>query len=82
MVNAADASVQDFSGQTPCRRPSVGRTSCQAGQPRRTARTRHDLQVDYFKGNPPETKTPAFALNATGPKVDIALGGVPFSPEQ
>ncbi|MGA2765471.1 MAG: FlgD immunoglobulin-like domain containing protein [Spirochaetia bacterium] len=81
MLNAGGTSVKDFNGQAPV--PSSltwdGKDEAAATAP--DGLYTADLQVDYFKGNLAETKTPAFALNATGPKVDITLGGVPFSPD-
>ncbi len=39
------------------------------------------LQVEYYKGNLAEARTAPFILGVTPPKVDITLGGLPFSPD-
>ncbi len=39
------------------------------------------LQVEYYKGNLAEARTAPFLLNVAPPKVDIALQGLPFSPD-
>jgi flagellar hook assembly protein FlgD/outer membrane protein OmpA-like peptidoglycan-associated protein len=39
------------------------------------------LEVDYFKGNVATARTAAFRLAVSPPKVDLALEGLPFSPD-
>ena len=81
ILNPAGTSVRDFAGAPPVPQTVLWDGKDSAGALAPDGSYVADLQVDYFKGNLPETKTAAFILNASPPKVDLTLGGVPFSPD-
>ncbi len=81
ILNSAGTSVRDFTGTPPVPQAVSWDGKDNVGALVPDGSYVADLTVDYFKGNLPETKTAAFVLNASPPKVDITLGGIPFSPD-
>jgi flagellar hook assembly protein FlgD/outer membrane protein OmpA-like peptidoglycan-associated protein len=81
IMNSAGTSVRDFTGAPPVPQSVVWDGKDNAGALAPDGSYAADLQVDYFKGNLPETKTAAFVLNASPPNVDLTVGPLPFAPD-
>ncbi|HVP17619.1 MAG TPA: OmpA family protein, partial [Spirochaetia bacterium] len=81
VVSTAGTSVKDFSGAPPVPQSVTWDGKDFAGSLAPDGTYTADLQVDYYKGNLPETKTPAFIVNASPPKVDLTIGPLPFAPD-
>ena len=81
ITNEAGTVIKDFTGTSPVPQSVTWDGKDSAGALAPDGSYGADLQVDYFKGNLPDTRTPPIVLNASPPKVDITLGGVPFSPD-
>jgi len=81
MVNSAGTSVRDFTGAAPVPQSVAWDGKDAAGALAPDGSYVADFQVDYFKGNLPDTRTAPFVLNASPPSVDLSVGPLPFAPD-
>ena len=81
IVNSAGTSIRDFTGAPPVPQSVTWDGKDNSGAMAPDGSYAAELQVDYFKGNLPDTKTAAFVLNASPPQVDLTVGPLPFAPD-
>lgn len=81
IIDAAGTVVRSFTTEEVARRESISWNGENTDGRVPDGRYRARYRVSYNNGARPETVSPEFSLDTTGPQLAVDLGGLPFSPD-